>query len=300
MSQISKRRIARKYAETKKRRSRIFIICLVAAVALIATAIVLRRPKQPTAGSTFTSAEAAPLYARLDAIIDQARVGVSGEPDAENLLRDFATSAIVGKMSSFGQVVFAPRHPVPKNTAALVVFVAKSELEFVPEQMPSPFMFAPAIQAVVFADLEPMSNETLAVVLLHEIFHWQTFLRNGRKMNTEPYSNARLEEEVLAHELENRAVLRLTHGAFQKAINSALADDDLSKKNQSGFRVLTPTGTARVLAAWPNLPQSRLETNSRASNAAIAFRFAQIPDQSERIRAYAEIRRESVNQDIRE
>jgi hypothetical protein len=165
--------------------------------------------------------------------------------------------------------------------------------------MPAYFMFAPQIQAIVFADIEPVNDETLAGVLIHELYHWRVFIRSGRKIDTEPYSYKRLEEEVLAHELEIRATDRLTNGKFLKAMNDAMTDERLHRKDRTGMLALSQEGINRVMAAWPNKHLSETEFGTRLSNAAISFHLLQLPTRQERVVAYEKIRRVAVQRDIR-
>ena len=297
-----KKALSEAVVSNKKRRRRIFF-CGFATVAILAVSIGLfyHRRQQITArpADKADTADIKLRYAKLNAIIAKAWIGVQGEPDAEELLRDFARKVIVGKLSSYGEVSHQPRPGLTKDDAVFVIFVSRSEMKLVPTPITAPFSFETAMNSIVMAELGPMNDETLAPLLVHEIYHWRVFVQQGKRIDTEEYSEPRLREEVMAHELERRVANRITNGAYDRTIEEALKSDALSRRNETGFRVLTVAGMERMHAVWSEPSLSLFEEETRTSSAAIAIRLAQIPNMDAKIRAYADIRRASLNRDFR-
>lgn len=245
-------------------------------------------------------AESEKLYKKLDEIIYQAKKAAEGEPETEKMVSDFEKFAVVGTMTEYGKTSFTPRKTMSAADAVRVLFVGKDQVSWIPQQLESPYLFKHDLNAVVCVELAPVSDEVLATLFLHELYHWRNFIKSGRRLYTDAYSKHRLAEEVRAHELENRAVDRITNGAFSRTIQEVMESDSLSALTVEGTRWPINQGWNKLIYIWPNPPRSELEKDVRKSGAAIAFQFAQMKNEDEKMQAYAKIRRKTSHQDLRQ
>jgi len=251
-----------------------------------------------TASAVQLPTEFAEGYAKLDSILSVAKSAAKGEPLAESLVDEFSKRAVVGKVKPDGNLTMMPRRNLDRSEVVGMVFVSKAEMKYVPVKLESPYMYDPSINSVVCGEVDAVSDGLLSTILLHELYHWRRFMDRGRSMNRTA-EESRL-EEVKAHELEFRALDRLTDGRFSRKIRQVLKGPGLSRPGtKSPYLYPTPEGEAVLNAIWRDPPLSEFEKDIRTSGIRVAWFFAQSPSESEKAEVYSLVRSQYSHQDFR-
>jgi hypothetical protein len=135
---------------------------------------------------------------------------------------------------------------------------------------------------------------------LHELYHWREYVARGRKPEKRDFQDAAtFIEEVRAHEFENRAIDRLTNGAFSRMVKKVLQDDTMTEVDESGLKKPNKAGRKALLSAWSDPPLSVYESYVRLSGAIIAMLFEQSSGDLAKAHAYLQFRQKYSNQDFR-